>query len=210
MAYDRQYRPVTTLETSQGSPYTPRYAVDLAEAINNYKAVQSHKVISSLWPTNDLGGDAWLTSESSTPSQDAVGEEIVIHAFAPRYIAPGYDKMIVQAIHRLLAGAGETTWRLRALHKAWYSETIYDAGGILDGSLALYNSANLARLGITYVVEYAEWETSTGVFEVALETFDCSTRNADNLVYFLLTAENSTDTTLSQMITLDVTPTIQT
>jgi hypothetical protein len=207
---DKQYRPVSTIETGQGNPLTVRYVRDLADAANNAKAkVFNHKLISAVWPV-----DAPLHSRvgGSNPPIDYsslyVLEQIIV-PFAPRYISPGYTKLCVQSIHARLAGTGTTTWRLRAIHKLWGE--LPDSWGLAKTLSSNYwGSTTLAAQGITYTPEYCEWDSDSSSNIQTCTTFDYEIRDDTNRVWLLLTAENSDADTYSHLYTLDVTPMVGT
>ncbi len=206
---DRQYRPVSTLETDATSPYTARYARDLADGVNNYKSKFGHKLISCIWPN-----DAPLHSRvgGSSPSYDFSGLYIIeqiITPFAPRYVPNGYTKMCIQAMHERIAGTGSTTWRLRAIHKLWGE--LPDSWGLAKiMSSNSWTATTLEAQGIPYTVEYGEWETDSDDPAASYVTFDCSMRDALDRVWFVLTAENEDADTFSRLWSLDVTPMVGT
>jgi hypothetical protein len=211
MAYDRQYRPVTAYESGAGAPYTPRYARDLADACNNFKATFGSKVACLMF--TEL---APFNSRLACPSEllwpvysELYQTEQIMHIFAPRYVSPGHERYIVQCIHSRVSGAGDVTWRLRTIHKLWGAMPI-SWGLVASISAYSWSATTREAQGISYDVPVAEWTTSNDARARDCVLLDSDIRSNDNNVYFLLTAEHSDDSTLARLWNLDITPTVRT
>ncbi len=202
---DYQYRAITKLETAQGNPLSLRYIRDMERNINNYRAkVGCHKLISDMWPIDSPMTS--FTDESGVFGNVGPTDELVRMIFAPRYVPDGYNYMLVQSNHIRTDGGGTTTWRLHA-----------------TGSLYVGSSASFSGSGYTYaapntvsnalfdedlfkLTQTHEWVTNSGSNVIEIGVFDCSVRDNNNKVWFILTSQNSTDSTFSSLWNLDVTP----
>lgn len=171
----RQYRPVSTAETTAGDGASVRAILDLADGINNYLAyVGRPKLVSEMFINPIQSGDG-VTSE-----------KVVLPPFAPRLIPRGYSQVRWTIRHERIAGADDTVWRLYA------NRILYRGPLTLDTSyLYLQQVSQITTSSDDPAINYEE--TSLKLV-----------RDKTNMVWFLLTAQNADLSTRSQVTSLDV------
>jgi hypothetical protein len=221
---EKQYRAVSYDEVAYNKPLTVRIAQDTARNINNFKAhVGNHKLINDIWPIEE-GMNSWMHFYNMGGFGGIMPtSELIRQLYPPMYVSPGYTRMLVQSVHQRYVGSGSTTWRLYAVDSflgSLFSERdIHSWPAHSDGG---------ARTAYNWIIAYVlsghgqvdirfdsndfpgyamhSWVTSSDSYAMESNVFNCSVRDPDGDIYFILTCQNSDLTTLSRLLTLDVTP----
>ena len=177
MSATQQYRPVSTAEVAVDAPLTVRMIRDFASAIQNYISyVGNHKLITQICIPH------WASHLGTT-------EERVIHCWAPRFVPTGYKYLTLFAGHYRAAGSGTTTWR------------IYSTYWFYRGPIAMDTAELIPGYSVTY------WDTDSGTHAIHKSEHTLRIRKGFNIFnHFILTAENSDNTTQSKLTTIDVWP----
>lgn len=212
---EKQYRAVSFNEVRYNKPLTVRFLHDTSRNLNNYKAhVGNHKLISDIWPI-DEAINSWMYKY--LPGDVSKTDELIKQIYAPRYVSPGYSRMLVQSIHQRYSGSGNTIWRLYAIdifYGCLFSErNLKKWPRHSDGTRRLGHSAvRLIQEDIHFDTadfsgyQVHEWTTSSDSSALESNIFNCTVRDPKDDIYFVLTGQNSTADTLSRLLTLDVTP----
>jgi hypothetical protein len=178
---ERQYRPVSTNETSTDDALSVRIYNDMADGINNahYHAC-CHKLRSSVCFPH------WSSWDNYTAQH-------VIAVFSPIYVPDGYSDFLFTIGHYRSAGSGSIIWRLKSSMKP-YTGTIEE----FDGS---YLSTDAWSTTVTTTEDSHEIEH--GFLNQP------TTLAGGEDVFFVLTAQNSNGTTRGAITTLDIKPVFQ-
>jgi hypothetical protein len=174
----RQYRPVSTDETSQDDPLSVRALHEIADGINNYaEHVAKFPLVSQPCIPH------WRSHDSTT-------DERVIAIFAGRVIPPSFNRLQFAVGHSLESGAsGTCQWRM------YISSYPYLCGDVVFDSTKL--GANDSML-ITTDSEAHGFSFTEGPADIV--------RDKDNMVYGLLTAKNSDAGTRAALTSIQVWP----
>lgn len=218
---EKQYRAISYNEVKYNKPLTVRIVRDNATNLNNYKAhVGNHKLISDIWASNSsmnswmhyYGGVGFMGIDPTS--------ELIKQIYAPRYMSPGYSRLLIQSLHQRYAGAGSTTWRLYAvkefLGSIFHEKSVYYWPLHSDGGYRITYISSAAQLDIRHDsndfsgYQMHSWTTNSGSNVMESGIFNCTTSDASGDICFILTAQNSDYTTLSRLLTLDVTPLVAT
>jgi len=172
----RQYRPISSSETSTDDPLSVPFCQRMADNLNNWhEYVGNHKVMAQICVPE------WRSFLGHT-------DERVVWISAARTIPDGYYRLAVLASHYQVEGTGDTRWKM------YCSSYGYDAFTIFDST----------KLSSDYSA--AAWTTSSSNHGRVVDTTPTIARNSDGLTYFILTAENTVADTVSALTTIDIWP----
>lgn len=178
-SYTEQYRAVSTRETQNLDALSVRAIWDIANNLNNTKGnVQNFCIRSEIYPPS-----TFVSSASNTV-------EKVRRIFAPVFLPHGYSTFYVTVGHYRSAGAGTTTWKLYACRNLYQGSTTIDTSKLVTG----YDSVS--------------WSTSSGTHAIAKSGTLRAVTSSSNLVWLLVTANDSDGTTVSNITSLSVWPII--
>ena len=215
---EKQYRPISYNEVAYNKPLTVRIVQDTARNINNYKAhVGNHKIISDIWPIGE-GMNSWTQFYASGGYEGITPmSEVIRQVYPPMYVSPGYPRMLIQSVHQRYAGSGSTTWRLYAVDRffgnLYNKRSVFSWPDHSDGDSRfgyfIFGSGQIdMRFDTNDFPGYRmhSWVTSSDSYDMEKDVFNCDVRDPSGDIYFIMTCQNSDLTTLSRLITLDVTP----
>jgi hypothetical protein len=216
---EKQYRAVSYNEVAYNKPLTVRILQDTAKNLNNYKAhVGNHKLISDIWPIEE-SINSWMYFYDSVGYGDIYPtSELMKQIYPPIYVSPGYSRILVQSVHQRYAGSGSTTWKLYAVDKFYgslfSSRNIFDWPNHSDGDqrIGYLIVGGSGQQDIRFDTadfpgyQMHTWTTSSDSYALEKNIFNCTVRDPNGDIYFILTGQNSDSTTLSRLLTLDVTP----
>lgn len=213
---DYQYRAVTKTESSAENGLSVRFIRDFEKNINNYRAkVGCHKLISDMYPSDSPMTSFRISTDAlGTGNSPEATDEHVKMIYAPRYVPAIYNHMLVQCNGMRTGGTGSTIWRLRAVSKlygsgkaAWYGGSGFDP----DDDYSDDNSISDCEFFTSNFdsIETCQWTINQDYNMVFDETFSCTIRDNTSRVWFILTSQNSDDTTFSALWNLDVTPIVE-
>jgi hypothetical protein len=172
-----QYRPVAATETDVNRTLSVRTIRDLAESINNAR----------YWVMNHKTHPCIFHPALNSPDASATKEVTVV--WAPTYIPSLYTHLRWYLSHELTLqdGAEETSWTLYASQKLYRGPLTFDAD----------------YLGLPYTSsQIDDGSTSPGIGTGLLPIV----RDARNLTYLTLTAQNESTGTKGTVYSMDATP----
>lgn len=201
---DKQYRPLSILETGYQNALTVRFYRDMNSNLLNFKSkCSNHKLVQENWSEGcDMESSALTGGNLET-------EELIKMPYAPRYLPNGYTRLLVQSIHVRTAGTGETTWRLRVIRQ-FNQDTVENCQVVYSSYLDVADKVILSNTVFDPShypeVRTAEWisDSSSLIYSVSIAKSIVRTRRST--INLILTSQNSDDTTQSKLYSLDVTP----
>lgn len=200
IANDKQYRPLSIIETGYQNALTVRYYRDMNSNLANFKAKASnHKIVQENW-SEGCEMESWVIG---TLTFDA-DEEFLKMPYAPRYVPDGYSRLLVQSMHVRIAGSGETTWRLRVCRRfnnnMSKNNRFNHFGTLNTHSWVVFDPSHYPE------VRTAEWTTNSDTVSLSSVIVTSDIRDRRTQLQLFLTSQNSDDTTISKLFSLDVTP----
>jgi hypothetical protein len=175
--WNRQYRPVATIEAATNDGLSVRAIRDLADSLNNYGRHFCSKLISQLCIPPWMSKDAAIVTEQ-------------ILAMWPPFLVPdGPSHLTTTMSHMRTAGAGNVTFRL-------YVSRIPYSGDVILNTALLSPSGNYTSI----ICNQGTWD-----IDVTQDLVIPHAWNEQRICYLILTGQNTLGSR-AQLGSIDVTP----